>query len=531
VEKLMNKFLQRLDTLGLLLVVGAALYYSVTDVWDRWALGLAIAGVLFFVVGTAANYRQIMESLGKRSTKYATNYVVSVLLVIALIAGLNFIGKRHVKRFDLTSAGTYTLAPQTLQVLAKLNKDLDIKAFFPGGDYPRLRDLLVNYCAHNQHVKYEFIDPDKQPDVAKRDGVSVYGTFQNPFTGSTLKFGTVILQFGGRTEKIEKRSEEVREEDLTNAIIKLQRSSVKKIYFVTGHGEKDISDSERSGYSLAKKGLEDEGFQVETVNLAREGKVPADATVVVMAGPTTEPFPQEMQFINDYLNKGGGFLLMVDPSPSPGLENFAKGWGVQVDNDIVLDVSGAGRLMGAGPSIPLVMEYENHRITERFKSMTFFPLSRSVEGSKETVAGVTVEPLFKTNPNSWGETDVKSGEATFDEKKDIKGPLTLAVAVTKEVRPASDKGPAIKARLVIVGDSDFAINSYFGAQGNGNLFLNMASWLGSEEDLISIRPKAPEDRRIILTQSQQSLLRLVSVFILPGIVLVAGIVVWTRRRR
>jgi len=531
VEKLMNKFLQKLDTLGLLLVVGAALYYSVTDVWDKWTLGLAIAGAVFFVVGIAANYRQIMESLGKRSTKYATNYVVSVLLVIALIAGLNFIGKRHVKRFDLTASGTYTLAPQTLQMLGKLDKELGIKAYFPGGDYPRLRDLLVNYRAHNRRLKYEFIDPDKQPDMAKRDGVTVYGTFQNPFTGSTLKFGTVILQYGGRTEKIEKRSEEVREEDLTNAIIKIQRSGAKKIYFITGHGEKDTGDSERGGYSLAKKGLEDEGFQVETLNLARDAKVPADATAIVMAGPTTEPFPQEMQFIADYLNNGGGFLLMVDPAPSPGLENFAKGWGVKVDNDIVLDVSGAGRLMGAGPSIPLVLQYENHRITDRFKSMTFFPLARSVEASKETVTGVTVEPLFKTNPNSWGETDVKSGEATFDEKNDIKGPLTLAVAVTKEVKPASDKGPAVKARMVIVGDSDFAVNSYFGAQGNGNLFLNMVSWLGSEEDLISIRPKAPEDRRIILTQSQQSMLRLLSVVIVPGIVLVAGIVVWTRRRR
>jgi len=182
-------------------------------------------------------------------------------------------------------------------------------------------------------------------------------------------------------------------------------------------------------------------------------------------------------------------------------------------------------------SIGFLRAGEKDRTTSRFKSMTFFPLARSVEASKETVTGVTVEPLFKTNPNSWGETDVKSGEATFDEKKDIKGPLTLAVAVTKEVKPASDKGPAVKARMVVVGDSDFAVNSYFGAQGNGNLFLNMVSWLGSEEDLISIRPKAPEDRRIILTQSQQSMLRLLSVVIVPGIVLVAGIVVWTRRRR
>ena len=144
---------------------------------------------------------------------------------------------------------------------------------------------------------------------------------------------------------------------------------------------------------------------------------------------------------------------------------------------------------------------------------------------------MTAEPLFKSNENSWGETNTKDPEASFDEKTDLKGPLPLAVAVSKEVKAATDKEPAIKARLVVVGDSDFAVNSYFGAQGNGNLFLNMISWLSQDEDLISIRPKAPEDRRMMLSQSQQSMLRLVTVFLLPGIVLVAGIVVWTRRRR
>jgi len=201
---------------------------------------------------------------------------------------------------------------------------------------------------------------------------------------------------------------------------------------------------------------------------------------------------------------------------------------------VVLDFSGAGRLMGAGPEIPLVLRYENHKITDRFRAMTFFPMARSIGPSKESVSGVTVETLFKSNANSWGETnaaELKSGRVSLDEKTDLKGPLSLAVAANKEVKPASDKGPAVKARLVVVGDSEFAVNSYFPAQGNGNLFLNMVSWLAQDEDLISIRPKSPEDRRVILTQSQQSMLRIVTVFLLPGIALVAGIMVWSRRRR
>lgn len=531
-EKLMNKYLQKLDNLGLLLLVGAVIYYSVTNLWDKWSISLAIAGGVLIIVGLAANYRQIMMTLGKRSTKYAGNYVVSVILVVGLVSGLNYIGQRHTKRFDLTAIGKYTLAPQTTQILDKLNKDLELKAFFPGGEYPPLRELLVNYRTRSRHIRYEFVDPDKQPDVAKQYDVTVYGTFSNPFTGSQLKFGTVVLLYDGRKEKVEKRSEEVREEDLTNAMIKVQRTESKKVYFVQGHGEKDPADNERGGYALAKKGLEDQGFKVETVNLASEGKIPLDAKVLVIAGPTSEPFAQEMQFVNEFLNKGGSLLLMLDPPPAASLKDFLKDWSVTADDDVILDISGAGRLMGAGPTIPLVLKYETHKITERFKSnMTFFPLARSVEPAKEPISGITVEALYKSNPNSWGEKDLKNPQASFDEKTDLKGPLTMAVAVTKEVKPSSDKAPATKARMVAVGDSDFAVNAYFQAQGNGNLFLNMVSWLAQDEDLISIRPKNPEDRRVILSQSQQSMLRLMVVFILPGIVLVAGIIVWTRRRR
>lgn len=528
----MKRLLQNLDNLGLLLLVGAALYYTVTNQWDKWVLGTAIAGGLLVAIGIGANYRQILQSLGKRSTKFATNYAVSVVLAVALVSGVNFMGQRHPKRFDLTSIGRFTLADQTIQILNKLKQDLTIKAFFPGGDYPPLKDLFVEFRTRSRNIKYEFIDPDKQPDVAKQYDVKAYGTFQNPFTGSTLKFGTVILLYGEKKEKVEKRSEEVREEDLTNAIIKVTRTEAKKIYFVQGHGEKDPNDTERNGYSASKKALEEQGFKVETVNLAAEAKVPVDAKVLVMAGPATEPFPQEMQVVSDFLNRGGGVLILLDPSPAPGLNTFLKDWGVTVDNDIVLDVSGVGRLMGAGPAIPLVRSYEGHKITDRFKLMSFFPLTRSVQPSKESVSGITVESIFKSDPNSWGEMDVKKLEASFDEKVDLKGPLSLAVAVTKEVKAAAENVAAIKARMVVVGDSDFASNGYFPqGQGNANLFQNMVSWLALDEDLISIRPKQPTDRRLTLAESQKNLLRLVTIFILPGIVLVAGITVWSRRRR
>jgi ABC-type uncharacterized transport system involved in gliding motility auxiliary subunit len=528
----MKKLLQKLDTVGLLLLIAAALYYSVKNIWDKWATLLALLGGVSIVVGLVTNYKQIMLTLGRRSTKYFTNYVVSVALALALVAGLNFFAQRHSERFDLTSSGRYTLAPQTTQVLSKLDKDLEVKAFFPGGAYAPIEELLGECRGISHYLHYQFIDPDKNPDIAKQYGVTNYGTYMNPFTGTSLKFGTVVVLYGGRSERIEKRSEELKEEDLTNAIIRVERTQTKTVYFVQGHGEKDLISTERGGYADAKAGLEKEGFRVETLNLASEANVPLDAKVVILAGPKTEPFPKEFDFLNDFLNHGGGVMVMVDPPPSAGLGSFLKGWGVTPDNDIILDVSGAGRLMGAGPSVPLVLQYEPHAITDRFKGqMTFFPLARSVEPSKEAVSGVTVTTLFKSHPNSWGETDLKNPDATFDEKTDIKGPVPMAVAVSKEVKPAAETSPAVTTRMVVVGNSEFAAVPYFQMQGNGNLFLNMVSWLAAEEDLISIRPKAPEDRKVIMSESQQRMLQILVLIVLPGAVLVSGIIVWTRRRR
>ena len=527
----MKKLLQKLDTTGLLLLVAAAIWYSVTNIWSVWNIGMGIVGGLCIITGIAVNYRQILSSLGKRSTKYAGNYIISLVLVVAIVSGLNFIGQRHPQRFDLTSEGQYTLAPQTAKVLTNLDRDVDIKAFFPGGEYGPLKELLTGYRTLSSRIHFEFIDPDRQPDIALQNEVEVYGVFQNPLTGTQLKFGTVVISTGDRKEKIEKRSEEVLEQDLTNAIIKTLRTETPKIYFVQGHGEKDPDNTEQYGYADAKNAMEDQGYLVESVNLVEAGQVPEDAKALIIAGPEREPFEQELQYISEFLGKGGGALILTDPKPSPSLGSYLKEWGVQVDDNLVLDVSGVGQLMGTGPSIPLVTGYRNHAITDRFDAMTFFPLTRSVQPMDSLPEGITVETLFESNPQSWGETDLDTPEAQLDPGIDLEGPLPLAVAVKKEIIAATDDTPAVHSRLVIAGTSRFPINAYFAAQGNGDLFLNMVSWLAQDDDLISVRPKDPTDRRIVLSQSQLSLIRLFVVFLFPLIVLVSGIVVVVNRRR
>jgi gliding motility-associatede transport system auxiliary component len=521
----MKEHLKKADILGLAIIAAAVISYSVRSIWSTYQTIAVILGGVLVVASLAVKTDEIRSGLGRRSSRFGINSAVSVLFLLGILVFVNYLGAQHVKRVDTTSEKIYSLSDQSASVAQQVKQDLKIKAFYPGGDYAPAKDLFELYKAKNNKISFEFIDPDRQPQVAQQYNVTQYGESQNPMSGESVRYGTTILDMAGKTERIEKQSEALREEDVTNALMKIVKGEKKTIYFVQGHGEKSIDDTEKNGYSTAKAGLEKDNYTIKTLNLVQENKVPDDASVLVMDGPTSEPFPNELELIDGFLNKGGSVAIFLDPPPAASLSDFMKKWSIDVGNNIVVDASGVGRLFGAGPSIPLVTKYSRHKITERFNVMTFFPLVRSITAAKEPANGVTVSSLFESNERSWGETDTKSNEVSFDEKKDLKGPVSLAVVATKDF-PENKKG-----RLVVFGDSDFASNGAFGLQGNGNLFLNTVSWLAQDESFISIRTKNPEDRRLTLTEAQGRLVSYVTLLFLPVGVLAAGISVWMKRRK
>jgi len=218
---------------------------------------------------------------------------------------------------------------------------------------------------------------------------------------------------------------------------------------------------------------------------------------------------------------------------------------MEVGNDIVVDASGMGRLIGTDASVPVVATYPPHPITERFSFVTAFPLARSVTPVMGGVNGHVAQPFAQTSAQSWAETDVKdmlaTGKVTLDESKgDKKGPITLAAAAsaasTAQTSPGSGSNPLDPAapkpetRVVVIGDSDFAANAGLGIQGNRDLFLNTIGWLSQQENLIAIRPKNPEDRRLTLTATQQSNITLLALIVIPACIFGSGIYAWSRRR-
>ena len=453
----------------------------------------------------------IKKTLSLRSVRYGGNTLAVSLILLVILGLINFVVTRHSYRVDLTAGKQFSLAPQTQKVLKNLKKDVKVTAFFKSGDKREMEDLLKAYRFYSKKFSYEFIDPDRKPAIAKRYGIRSYRTS--------------VVECSDKEEKITS----TQEQDLTNALIKVTREGQKVIYFLEGHGENNIDDTGRTGYSSAKKAIEAENYKVKKLILAEKKSIPKDCSILIISGAKKKLFPAELDTIQTYLERGGKALFLLDPEPSFGFTDFLDKWGLKIENDVVLDVSGVGRLFGMGPAVPLVSSYEPHEITRKFRMMTFYPYARSVTPEKNPGNGLTVKALFKTNSGSWGETNLKNGKARFDKGVDLPGPVTLGVVITKKV--SNDASGKKKTRLVVIGDSDFANNSYFGVQGNGDLFMNIVSWLAEEEDLISVRAKRPEDRRVFMTARQAKWVMYLTVILMPLAAVGVGVGVYMRRKR
>jgi ABC-type uncharacterized transport system involved in gliding motility auxiliary subunit len=353
------------------------------------------------------------------------------------------------------------------------------------------------------------VDPDRDPTLARRYGVESYGT--------------IVLETKARSEKIT----DAEEEKLTNGLVKVTREGKRVVYVLQGHGEHELGNTERQGFSEAKGALERANYEVKPLVLAREGKIPDDAAVIVIPGPRTDLFAPEIDALDGYLGRGGKVLAMVDP-PFPQkvqdatMKRLLARWGVTLGDNLIVELSPIGRLFGIGPEVPIIQQYEPHAITRDLGGITtLFPITRSLDVATPAPAGVAVTPLARTSPDSWGETDrqaLEQGTAKPD-PQDPKGPLSVAVVATKD-----------KARLVVYGTSNLASNQFLNLQGNRDFFLNTVSWLAEEEDQITVRPKDSRQNPIFLSARQGQLVFWLPVVLLPGLVLAGGVIAVIRRR-
>jgi len=497
-----------MGSIGAALLIAGYLRYSIQGELLITSKLLLVAGGVLLVGGAAVGYKGILSFFSKRSSQLGTNTTILSLAVLAILIILNFVGYQNHKRFDLTTEKLYTLSDQSKQIVAGLKQDVTVVRFAKTPD-ARFTDLMAEYRNAGSHFKAETVDPQEKPDVARDYGAT--------------KMGDVIVASGPRKETVESSPEGgVSEQDITAAILKVTSEKQKTVCYVTGHGEKSPMDDQGTGYSQADQGLKKEGYATKSVNLVQENGVPADCDVLVIAGPTRAYFPAETAMVQKYLDADGKALVEVDPETDPKLDAALQPWNIDLGKNVVIDASGMGQLLGAGPGIPLVVDYGDSPITKDLtRHMTFFPLARTVGQADKNKTDVLTTDLLKTSPRSFTTPKLEK-EVKYDAKTDQMGPLTLGISAT---RP--DKG---KARLVVIGDSDFASNQAIGQASNADLFDNTIDWLAQDENLISIRPKTVTNRQVTLTEGQRAGLQWLDLIFLPGIVLISGVAIWWKRR-
>ncbi len=469
-----------------------------------------------------------------RQTKYAGYAAIYIIVILGVLGALNFLANRYDKSYDSTHNKQFSLSDQTMKVAKGLNTDINVLYFGETPSFLSAHDTLDRYSALSPHIHVQYIDPVRKPQQARAAG------FRSD--------SPVIIENGAKRES----AKSLTEEEITGAMIRVLKTGDRNICFLNAAGEHTVDNSDSSGLSILKQALERDNYKVREESLKpaaatpANGKlavgqapapagniaVPKDCTVLVIAGPQLAYPPAIVNAIQTYVENGGRALVMLDETlrigrtepaaENPDLSKVLESWGVTVNRDLVLDLSGVGQIFSLGPEVPMILQYESHPIVQPLTRVpTAFPISRSID--VKSGAKSTASKLFGTSEDSIAVTEIGAG-GQVDPKKGKKGPLTLAVAGTYS--------SPTQGRFVVIGSSTWATNSFTGSRqlGNRDLFSNMINWLSSDEDLISIRPKESEDRPLTLTTQKLNAVFWLSVLIFPGAIVAFGLAAWWKRR-
>jgi len=534
---MVKRVLGVLSYVGMVLVFGALLVRVRYPDYDQYAIYAAWTGLALVLLYTIGQWREIVAYFRQRNARYGALAGFGIIVVLGILVAVNYLSTRRNTRWDLTANKQYSLSEQTVKLAQGLKAPVKFTVFDQPENFDRFRPRLESYKYVSGQVQVEYVDAVKNPMLATAQKVDT--------------IPTVVIDYMGRTERVSTDSEQ----DLTNALIKLLNPTMRKVYFLSGHGEKDPGSNERTGYSGISDALKRDNYQFDKLVLAQTNEIPADATMLVVAGPSTDLLEQEVPILEEYLSKKAGKLLVMldppenfkQPSPMPRLTGLLKEWGIDAPESVVVDLSGRTQVATVPVSAP---PYPSHAITQDFNLITMFPVARAITPAKDAPAGRSGQSFVQTAQRSWGETNFASLEdpaklTPEPEKGDVSGPVSIAVATAvaapspdkPDATPASnqpdkpeEQAPKPESRVAAIGDSDFAANAYLGIEGNRDLFMNTVNWLSQQENLISIRPRDAADRRITLTATSSSAMFWLTLFVIPAIVLGAGVFTWWRRR-
>jgi ABC-type uncharacterized transport system involved in gliding motility auxiliary subunit len=540
---------------GLILLAGVALLatagaiHAILLEGTLWTALAAVGGLVLTVWGGYA----LRAELGAMIRQRRGEIVLYTAGLIGILAALAWLSISFPARIDMTEEGKYSLSKQTATMLKRLEKPVHITFFHD----PMMRETVELYqliAEQTDKVTLELYDPMLNPAQARLRGVQFAGT--------------AIMESEGRKLQISGSSET----DIANGILRVSMGVQQTVCFLDGHREPDPFSQEthdhlegaaghshglgtqyvlhqQHGMAKARNALEILNYKVEKISLLRRAtaKVLPHCSLLVVAGPQLELLPIEVATIRTFLAAGGNAFFMLDPFVRTGLEPILREYGIVADDDIVIDEASH---FWADPSSPAVTDYYYHQIA-RDLPLTFFPGARSLSPTPQRIPGVNVIPIANSSKQSFGETDAQ--RAQFDKDKDLPGPATLmAVAnrrpaaaddplyrspqevIAGSVRDATKESPhnsaTVRSRIAVVGDSDFATNSFFHIMGNGKLFLNTVNYLAARENLIGLEPRTYDLPRVNLTNRQMKGTFFLAVILIPALLAAVGFAVWWKQR-
>ncbi|HEX4986964.1 MAG TPA: GldG family protein [Burkholderiales bacterium] len=528
-------------TAGIVLLAFAGAMHAILLESHFWIYLIAAAGLALAGWG-AYDLRDELAALVRQRRGEIVLYTLGV---VGVLCAAGYLSTQFSWRLDMTEEGRYSLSPQTITMLKRLQKPVHITFFHD----PLMRETVELYKLMGRQtdkLTLEFYDPMLNPAAARLRGVQFAGT--------------AILESEDRRMQINGPSET----EIANAILRVSLGVTQKVCFLDGHREPDpfslethdhlegtaghthglgsiYETHQQHGMAKARKALETLNYTVEKISLARAGAGAdlARCSLLVVAGPQVPLLPQEVAAIGDYLAGGGNGLFMLEPFVQTGLEPMLRDYGIVADNDIVLDESSH---FWADPSAPAVTDYNYHPVAEDLP-LTFYPGARSFSPTSQRMPGTDVIPLANSSKQSYGLTDKQ--HTRFDKARDLTGPLTIVVVASRHPAPANDAlvnaqadgkfgKPAIasraRSRVAVIGDSDFATNSFFHIMGNGKLFLNAVNYLASKENLIGLEPRALDLPRVNLTNRQMKGTFFLAVILVPALLAAIGFAVWWKQR-
>lgn len=454
------------------------------------------------------------NTVAARQARFGATAALYTIIIVAVLVMVNWLANRYNKTVDTTSNKRFTLSQETKKIVKDLKSDATITYFDRASGFENAKGILDRFANLSPKIHVRYVDYQKDPTLARAYGLS--------------SAGTAYVEIGPRREA----AKSLTEEGITGAFLK-DLKGVRKVCFVTGSKEHQLDDSQENGLSRFKTLLERDNYQVDSISLIDKTEVPKDCNVLVVAGPQLDYTPNETNAIKNYVQNGGRAMFLLDPpldfgrehiAQNDGLMKLLESWGVTPDNDLVLEQNAMAQLFGFGPEIPLVSTYESQPIVNDLKgAATGFPISRSIE--VKNTDKTTVDKLFSTTSHAIATTRLNTNEVNPDDPSNKKGPFVLGAAGTYNTGKPSNPG-----RFVVIGSSGFADNGMIGFQANRDLAVNAVNWLSSDEDLISIRPKEPEDRRLNATQRQMNMFAYTDLLAIPVIIIVGGISIFLKRR-